>query len=164
VALVCPRLGAAGDDRQAFETKVAEMLEEVDVGVLLDAGGHEPDISFRDAMAMIFPLGFLRFGLTERAFMKRIAFRRQAYDAAWQALGESTLAGRLSDLSIPALLLAGRYDPFVDLSGSRDRAGVMSGARFLMFHNSAHWPFLEEPHSFSDAIWSWMEEVAAHIV
>lgn len=164
LVLVCPRLPQHGEARRLFEEKVAEMLDGVDPGALLGRADHEPDVALRKAMAEIFPLGFLRFGLAERTFMQRLTFRRQAYDDLWTALAGWELADRVQELRIPVLVLAGRYDPFIDLAAARELADAVPGARLALLHNAAHWPFLEEPERFADELWSWTEEVAAHIL
>jgi proline iminopeptidase len=164
VVLVCSRHAREADDHQEFETKIAEMLEDVDVAGLFEIGDRDPDIALRDAMEKVFPLGFLRFGLSERTFMKAVTFRRQAYDDQWRMLASDDPDPPLAALRVPVLVMAGRYDPFVDLSQTRELAEAIPGARFQLFHNSAHWPFIEEPELFADEIWTWMEEVAAHIL
>ena len=164
LVLVCSPAGASGHDRTAFEAKLADMLEGVDLPALLEAGESDPDIALRGAMEEIFPLGFLRFGLNERTFAKRVTFRRSAYDDCWAAVSGGDRGARLPELRVPTLVVAGRYDPFIDLSKARETAAAIPGARFMLMHSAAHWPFLEEPDRFADEIWTWIEEVAAHIV
>ncbi|MGD8396045.1 MAG: alpha/beta hydrolase, partial [Candidatus Eiseniibacteriota bacterium] len=117
LVLICPLAARGGEARQAFEQALGERLEETDVRALLEPGDGDPDIALRGAMGEIFPVGFLRFGLSERTFMERVTFRRQAYDGLWEALVDDT-SPPLAELRVPVLVMVGRFDPLVDLGAA----------------------------------------------
>ncbi len=164
LVLICPRFDLGTQARLAFESTVSELLEDSAAGGLTAPVSGDQDVAFRASMDQVLPLGFLHFGLVERTFKKKINFQRQAYDGLLGAPIATDIRDRLSDLRVPTLVLFGRYDPFLDLAATRELAGRLPHGRFVLMQGAAHWPFLEEPTSFSAIVSDWAEEVAAHIV
>jgi proline-specific peptidase len=54
---------------------------------------------------------------------------------------------RLAEITLPALLLAGRFDE-CDPEHMREMHQRIQGSRFELFESSAHMPFIEEPARF----------------
>lgn len=57
------------------------------------------------------------------------------------------VVARLSEIMIPTLLLAGRYDECLP-EEMRDMQQRIAGSRFELFESSSHMPFIEEPDRF----------------
>ncbi|OBF20607.1 proline iminopeptidase [Mycobacterium kubicae] len=57
------------------------------------------------------------------------------------------VVARLSEIMIPTLLLAGRYDE-CSPEEMRDMQQRIAGSRFELFESSSHMPFIEEPDRF----------------
>ncbi|GFG66686.1 proline iminopeptidase [Mycobacterium kubicae] len=57
------------------------------------------------------------------------------------------VVARLSEITIPTLLLAGRYDE-CSPEEMRDMQQRIAGSRFELFESSSHMPFIEEPDRF----------------
>lgn len=53
----------------------------------------------------------------------------------------------LPSLNTPCLAAAGAEEKLVALAGAKDLA-----ARLQVFGNSSHYPFMEEPGNFADAV------------
>ena len=58
---------------------------------------------------------------------------------------------RLPEITMPTLLLAGRYDE-CSPDHMREMHGHIKGSRFEFFDNSAHLPFIEEPDRFDSVL------------
>ncbi|MGZ4530269.1 MAG: proline iminopeptidase-family hydrolase [Mycobacterium sp.] len=54
---------------------------------------------------------------------------------------------RLAEITLPTLILAGRYDECVP-EHMRDMHQRIAGSRYELFESSAHMPFVEEPEKF----------------
>jgi proline iminopeptidase len=61
-------------------------------------------------------------------------------------------APRLSKIEAPALILVGRFDPQYPPRASEELAAGISNARLVYFEHSGHYPFIEEPQSFWEAV------------
>ena len=70
----------------------------------------------------------------------RVTGRTQ--EAVWQSLGDYDLTDQVAELSLPALVIHGRYDP-TPLS-SAEHTGRLLGAPLLIFEDSGHVPYVEE--------------------
>jgi pimeloyl-ACP methyl ester carboxylesterase len=67
---------------------------------------------------------------------------------------DPTLAGRLSKVRIPTLVVWGESDRIVDMEYSRTFASAIPNAKFLSLPNTGHVPQIETPEKLLDAIWS----------
>ena len=63
-----------------------------------------------------------------------------------RSLGDFDLSDQISRLSLPALVIHGRYDP-IPVSSS-ERIARLLGAGIEVFEHSAHMPFVEEHERF----------------
>ncbi|MDQ3855189.1 MAG: alpha/beta hydrolase, partial [Chloroflexota bacterium] len=59
---------------------------------------------------------------------------------------------RLGELGAPTLLLVGRHDPQMPLACSEELTAGIPDARLVVFEQSGHYPFLEEPEAFWGAV------------
>jgi len=59
---------------------------------------------------------------------------------------------RLSEITAPALILCGRNDPQFALPCSQALATGIPASRLRIFERSGHYPFLEEPAAFWEAV------------
>jgi proline iminopeptidase len=67
-------------------------------------------------------------------------------EAVWRSLGDYDLTNEISSLSVPTLVIHGRYDP-IPLSSSQQTATLL-GAQLEVFEDSGHIPFFEERERF----------------
>lgn len=74
---------------------------------------------------------------------------RQAYD----------VVARLPEIGVPTLIIVGR-DDFICPPAQAERlhAGIPH-SELLTFERSGHFPFLEEPAAFFDAVRGWLSRV-----
>ncbi len=59
---------------------------------------------------------------------------------------------RLGEISIPTLVLCGRRDPQYPPACSEQLATGIPGARLVFFDHSGHYPYIEEPAAFQQAM------------
>jgi len=70
-------------------------------------------------------------------------------------------AARLADISAPALICAGRYDPQTPLAAARQLEAGLPTSRLVIFEQSGHSPFIEEPERFAQVVGAFLSEGAA---
>ncbi len=68
---------------------------------------------------------------------------------------DPSLAGRLSGLKVPTLVLWGDSDQIVDADYGRAWAAAIPTARFQLLKDTGHLPHMETPDQVLDAIWDW---------
>ncbi len=64
----------------------------------------------------------------------------------WESLGDYDLSSELSALTVPTLMVHGRYDP-VPLT-TAERTAKLLNARLEIFESSGHVPYVEEYDRF----------------
>ena len=67
-------------------------------------------------------------------------------------------AGRLDEISSPTLVVAGRHDPEAPLACSEEIAGGIPGAELVIFVESGHFPFIEEPARFGSVTKAFLDQ------
>jgi pimeloyl-ACP methyl ester carboxylesterase len=66
---------------------------------------------------------------------------------------DPTLAGRLSKIAVPTLVLWGDSDRIVDQAYSRAFASTIPAAKFLILKDTGHVPQIETPELLMEALW-----------
>jgi proline iminopeptidase len=61
-------------------------------------------------------------------------------------------SNRLDEISVPTLIICGRHDPQFPLACSKELAAGIPDSRLEICGQSGHYPFLEEPDVFWDAV------------
>jgi pimeloyl-ACP methyl ester carboxylesterase len=74
---------------------------------------------------------------------------------AGTSMSDPSLAGRLSGLQVPTLVLWGDSDQIVDPDYGRAYAAAIPTARFQLLKDTGHLPQMETPDQVLDAIWDW---------
>jgi pimeloyl-ACP methyl ester carboxylesterase len=70
---------------------------------------------------------------------------------------DSTLLGRIRNISLPTLVIWGESDGIVDADYARAFATAIPGAKFLLLPAAGHVPQIEAPERLLDAIWNNVE-------
>lgn len=79
--------------------------------------------------------------------------RPQEGRADWHRIAQRLDYGpRLADLTMPVLILCGRRDPQFPPSASRQLAEGICRAQLVWFDGSGHYPFIEQPAEFWNAV------------
>jgi L-proline amide hydrolase len=98
----------------------------------------------------------------------RERFGKQVYEAMWGP-NEFTVTGtlkdwdvidRLGEIRVPALITSGQYDECTPALVDPLRRGLV-GSEWVLFENSAHMPYLEEPERYLEVVGEFLARVEA---
>lgn len=131
----------------------------------LQSGGRE-DPAFAEAERAFNLRHFCRVGETPETRTMRKARSDDVYRTMWgpnEWTIEGKLAGwdvrdRLGEISVPVMLAAGRHDMCTPRVLEQLRAG-WPDAPTVIFEQSSHTPYLEEPDAYMDAVGSFLDGI-----
>jgi pimeloyl-ACP methyl ester carboxylesterase len=83
------------------------------------------------------------------------------YRATDIAAHSEHLHRRLSDLDRPVLVVWGRHDPYVPVAWAERQRETFPSARVVVLDDSGHWPMLDDPVAFEQAVLPFLQEVTA---
>jgi pimeloyl-ACP methyl ester carboxylesterase len=97
-----------------------------------------------------------------------LARNQQVYEVMWGpseffatgVLADWSVEQRLGEISVPTLILSGRYDEATPAHQEKLRDGI-PGSRWVVLEDSAHLTFVEEPERYHDVLSSFLEDVEA---
>ena len=69
--------------------------------------------------------------------------------------------GRLGEISAPTLILAGRHDWITSIEQAQQLNAGIHRSRLVIFEESGHYPFIEEPARFCEIVKSFYERSAS---
>jgi len=126
---------------------------------LLDEPWGGDDATVSQQASRFAPIFFRRFdpALAE-AHYKDILWRANAARVGDWILNGWDIRPRLHAIHVPTLVLAGRHDIVIPCHLGRELAGLIAGARFEIFEESAHNAFLEEPELFFAKVRAWLRD------
>jgi L-proline amide hydrolase len=96
----------------------------------------------------------------------RAQFGTQVYETMWGP-NEFTVTGtlkdwdvidRLGEVGVPTLITSGRYDECTPALVQPLADGI-PGAEWVLFEESAHMPYLEEPERYLEVVGGFLERV-----
>jgi pimeloyl-ACP methyl ester esterase len=103
-----------------------------------------------------FTASFFKSGEASPLFAWAFSQTQKTPPHAAEACLEASLAvdlrGRLSGISVPTAVFHGRHDAIIPLAAGEELARGIPGARLVVFEESGHAPFLEEPEAFNAAL------------
>ena|SRR2546425_1346150 len=74
---------------------------------------------------------------------------------------EYDLRPHLSEISIPALILQGRYDWVTPMAGAQEMAQQIPNAQLHVFERSGHMVFMEEPEELVSVLKQWIVSISS---
>jgi proline iminopeptidase len=74
----------------------------------------------------------------------------------FQVLGSWSSVDRLSTISAPSLMLVGRHDVFSAWPQAKRIASRVPNAELIIFEDSGHFPWIEEPDAFFTVLENWL--------
>ncbi|HEX2572809.1 MAG TPA: alpha/beta fold hydrolase [Polyangia bacterium] len=138
---------------RALHPEAMERRDRLDALALLGdrAAGEE---SLREVMNMLFlsPKKREEFLAASGTYQ----FSHAVNQAIEAEIARHDLGPALSQLKIPALVLTGRYDANIAPETAWKLHKLLPGSRFVVFEQSGHLPFVEEPEGFQRAVESFL--------
>jgi proline iminopeptidase len=133
------------------------MLEALD---RLWSGVLTTDAEFKRDWGVIAPLYFHRLPDEdiERAG-QTCTYRLATRKAALPSLASYDVRDRLPDIRVPSLVIVGRHDWITAVSQAEALAAGLPESRLVIFDNSGHLPFAEEPAEFLTLVRTWLTDV-----
>lgn len=116
------------------------------------------DASFRALWNQVLPIYFHRFDPEVAAEMdRRCTYSAEGFNRGQAHLQGFDHRGRLGSISAPTLLIAGASDWVAPPRLGADRmAAEIPDARVVVFEQSGHFPFVEEPDRFASVVGGWL--------
>jgi proline iminopeptidase len=106
----------------------------------------------RAAMAEGRPLTDLIAHKPERVSSQRGVMSMERAAAVRAELPTLRLTDQLNEIAVPTLVIAGAYDRAIPPTHGRALAEGIRGAHFVLFDESGHFPYEEEPERFSAVV------------
>lgn len=91
-----------------------------------------------------------------RALEAGSVFRAAAMVRGFQVLGSWSSVDRLAGVRAPTLVLAGRHDVFTAWPQAHRIGSRIPGAEVVVFEDSGHFPWIEEPERFFPLVEEWL--------
>lgn len=125
------------------------------------SGPVSDDATLREKWLRVLPVYFHRYEERHGEELDRDArYSARAFNHAFgRCLPGYDVEPRLGQIRAPALVLSGRHDWLTppDL-GARRLLDSIPEVRGVVFEKSGHFPFVEEPEAFVEAIRAWLED------
>jgi pimeloyl-ACP methyl ester carboxylesterase len=90
----------------------------------------------------------------EAALHARVAAAR----LAWQFPYDRKLRGRLGRADLPALVVWGEEDRLISVAHGRAYAEGLPDARLVVVPGAGHYPYLEQPEAFAEAVTAFLQK------
>jgi proline iminopeptidase len=120
------------------------------------------DASFQHIWTTILPLYFNRFDIEVAARMDEATlYSAGAYNQGMgKLLPGFNVLSRLSEITVPTLVLTGRHDWIMppEQGGERLYAGLPN-SKLVIFEESGHFPFIEERDKFLTTVREWVNNL-----
>jgi len=119
------------------------------------------DADFRENWSVLFPLYFARASREQiEEFAGRTSYTLATRRAILPTFGGYDLRSRLDELQMPALVIVGAHDWITPPPLAQDLASALPSAQLVVFEDSGHYPFLEEPERFVATVEAFLAETA----
>ena len=120
------------------------------------------DADFRRDWTTILPLYFHSAPLEEiRRLAGATTYRLATRKAVLPTFREYDVRERLAEISAPALVVVGRHDWITSVGQAEALASGLPNARLVVFEQSGHMPFVDEPEEFRRVVSDWLGARAA---
>jgi len=92
-----------------------------------------------------------------RGLIADTVFSASTMRRGFEVLSTWSSVDRLESITAPTLVVAGRHDPFSSWPQADRIAAHVPGAEVVVFEESSHFPWLDEPEAFTTTIRQWLE-------
>lgn len=157
-----------GQAQQEGEDIFPELLKDAGyaeaMGYFQSAGGFgalfqlELDSELSDFLARIMPLYMKNSAHAPQMqeYVKTHRLPLNALKATAATDGQYPVVSRLKTLTVPTLILNEKYDIFCPAAQARSMQKYIPGSKLMLFENSGHFPWVEEPDLFVSTLIDFM--------
>lgn len=138
----------------AFETALAAMRN----GPALD-DASDPEAAFNAWQRQIAPMGYAKWGSAEQAHARGAHYLLAAARAYFSVEPPTDLVARLRAVTAPVLVIAGAEDCGTGVAALQALADVFPAGRFTAIKRCGHFPWVEQPAAFRDAVDTFLDSV-----
>jgi proline iminopeptidase len=120
------------------------------------------DASLRQLWMEILPLYFHNYDpKTGTAMDENMLYSASAFNHGFfKCLPNFNTVNRLSEISTPTLIIAGRHDWITPLAQGAERIhAALPNSELVVFENSGHFPFIEEHDKFVNTVSAWVAKL-----
>lgn len=115
------------------------------------------DARLREWYELMTPLYFYRFDpAIARQLVADMVFSASAMLRGLEVIKTYNLTPRLTEIAVPTLVIGGREDFIMPVSQSLRLHQGLPASELLICPHSAHFPYLEEPEYFAQAVQDWL--------
>lgn len=86
----------------------------------------------------------------------RTHYRAEAWNRASGLLAEFQMIGKMDQITVPTLILSGRYDFITGPQAHEDMHAEIPNSTLAFFEDSAHFPFIEESERYTGIVRDWV--------
>jgi proline iminopeptidase len=133
------------------------------VSRILQAEPTPSDAALKETAAVIMPLYFKHFDSEQaKAIGENTHFSAAASNHAFSACIPSfNVLPRLSEITVPTLVIAGRDDWITPPREGAERIhAALPNSELVIFEDSGHFPFIEEQEHFLNVVGEWIAHLA----
>lgn len=117
----------------------------------------EDDAEFSSTLRALLPLYFHRPQDEVLAQLGVMTTSVEASVAGGRCMADYDVRSELSRIEVPALVLAGRHDFIMPVAATAEPlAAGLPNAELVVFEDSGHFPYIEQPAMFGDVVRSWL--------
>lgn len=117
------------------------------------------DDEMAEGMAELLPAYFHRPQRVDLTAVEAgTVFRAAAMVRGFEVLASWSSVDRLGRIDVPTLVMAGRHDVFTSFPQAHRIADRMPGATVVIFEESGHFPWIEEPERFWSVLRRWFAD------
>ena len=153
LVLVDTTPGQLGDGEDPAEDQGPPPPPEV---VAMMATAPRDDAEMEAGMSALLPAYFHRPERVDLAAVKAgTIFRAAAMVRGFEVLASWSSVDRLGHIDVPTLVVAGRHDVITSFPQAHRIASRIPGATVVIFDESGHFPWIEEPDRFWSTLRTW---------
>ncbi len=123
------------------------------------AEASDPEAAFNAWQRQIAPMGYARWGSAEQAHTSGAHYRLAAARAYFSVEPPTDLVARLDAVTAPVLVIAGAEDCGTGVAALQALADVFPAGHFAAIERSGHYPWVEQPAAFRDAVDAFLDSV-----
>jgi len=148
---------AAWDYEAEIAANVARRNPSPEARAVFGAPAPATDAEFAQMVEAIMPLYFHRHDpMLSRRILEDVIWSAFAYRAYSHILERHDVSARLGEISAPTLVVVGQDDFITPPTQAERLARGIPRAELVVFEESGHMPYVEEPEAFAGAVRDWL--------